>query len=168
MERTPDLTLTHVLERYQLLQSENEKLRKQTETDKLTGLGNLLALERRTHARDGWFVMADLNNFKHAQDSHPEGHAYGDRILREFAHFLQMITHTGRGFSNERVATRKGGDEFVIWCPKRYTARRIRNQIREWRSLDGKVSASAGLGKDLATADCTMYINKQDRRASRS
>lgn len=145
-----------------------ETLKMKTERDKLTGLANADLLEQRTSARGGFFILADLDGFKGAQDAHPEGHSYGDRILREFADFLVTITRTGRGRAADRVTARLHGDEFVVWCPTRHGARRIKHLIRMWRSLDGAVGASAGLGRDIDSADANMYADKERRRASRT
>lgn len=131
----------------------------QTETDRLTTLGNLVMLENRTSSRHGWFVMSDLNGFKKAQDGHVDGHAYGDRILREYATFLRGICRE----NEDRVAIRRGGDEFIVWVPKLAIATRVRDLINQWRSADGCVTASAGLGTDIETADAAMYQQKQKK-----
>lgn len=151
------LTSTVLLKRIEVLEEALEEARNVAETDQLTGLPNRRALERRTHARDGWFILADLNGFKRAQDAHPEGHAYGDRVLIEFAEFLDVSC---RSRFEDRVSSRLGGDEFVIWCPTRHGARMIKRRVRKWRSRDGRVGAAAGLGKTLEAADAAMYLNK--------
>jgi diguanylate cyclase (GGDEF)-like protein len=158
--RSYDLTATQLVDRIVLLEADRDRWQELAETDQLTGMANRFALERRTDAREGWFVVCDLDGFKRAQDAHPEGHAYGDRILREFADFLEGSTRTNRGKSNDRVAARTGGDEFVVWCPSRHGARRIKRLVRIWRSNDNRVGASAGLGKTLEAADAAMYLNK--------
>ena len=140
----------------QHLRVERDYWRELAETDQLTGLFNRFAFERRTHAREGWFVVCDLNNFKRAQDMHPSGHVYGDEVLRDFAMFLDSSTR-----DSDRVAARIGGDEFVIWCPTESGARAITERVRNWtRSL---VTAAAGMGKTLAAADAAMYNNKRTR-----
>lgn len=156
-----DLTVTSLLRRIEIIEADRDRWQELAETDKLTELPNRLALERRTHAREGWFVLCDLNGFKTAQDAHPEGHLYGDRILQEFADFLESSCRTGRGRSDDRVASRLGGDEFVIWCPTRHGARRIKKCVRRWRSSDGKIGCAAGMGKSLDAADAAMYMNKR-------
>jgi len=150
-----------LLERIAILEEERDHWERLATTDPLTGLGNRLALERRAGARDGWYVLCDLNGFKAAQDAHPDGHAYGDHVLREFADFLEGSTRTGRGRAADRVAARLGGDEFVIWCPTRHGARRIKERVRAW-SHDS-ITCSAGLGKNLEAADAAMYLSKKSR-----
>ena len=139
----------------------------QADTDPLTGLLNRRGLQRRTEGRDwGCYVVADLDGLKDAQDAHPDGHAYGDRILAEFTDFL--LTNTRKGDLRARVlmTARTGGDEFTVWCETREGARRIREMIRGWHSEDHQVVASAGIGRDAASADAAMFLNKQERRQS--
>ena len=136
--------------------------RLEADTDVLTGVLNNRGLIRRTRGRDwGWWVMADLNCFKLAQDAHEDGHAYGDRILVEFAIFLAEATRGQNGQRPGDIVGRKGGDEFLVWCETRLGARKIRDRIREWASRDGKVTSAAGFGEDPETADAALYIHKQ-------
>lgn len=160
MPAIDDLSATQLIERIQILEATAAHWQEQAETDQLTELPNRRQLERRTDARDGWFVMCDLAGFKNAQDTHPEGHQYGDRILQEFADFLEASTRTGRGRSQDRVAARLGGDEFVVWCPSRHGARRIKQIVRQWQSADGRVAARSGLGKTICAADAAMYLSR--------
>ncbi len=146
-------------------------LEKEVNTDPLTGLLNRRGLESKT--RDpglGWYVAADLDGFKSAQDQAGRGHAYGDDILLEFADFLTMNTRQhASAFTPPRhpdlLATRTGGDEFTIWCPTLNGARRIMRAIHHWGSHDGEVTASAGLGANMELADEACYIFKLVRAA---
>lgn len=148
------------------LNMEIKTLRRAAYKDTLTGLHNRRFLEERTKGRGGWHVLADLDGFKQAQDAHPRGHAYGDDILVEFAEFLLTEIRTGPGRNQDRVAVRLGGDEFAIWCPSKAGAERIRNVVRAWSSSDGAVGASAGMGRDIESADASLYFNKQARKAA--
>lgn len=149
-------TLRFLMNKIRELQEENETLRAQLESDPLTGLGNARALERLTEDRAGWYVMADLNGFKAAQDEHQEGHDFGDRILREFSRYLLQNTRRG-----DHVVVRRGGDEFVIFVPQKAAAKSIKHRIRVWRSgLSKKVTAAVGIGIDLTAADAAMYLDK--------
>ena len=135
------------------------------DTDELTGLLNRRGLLRRTQSRDwGWYVAADLDGFKAAQDANPRGHAYGDEILVEFADFLMMNTRQRDMRARDLLAARTGGDEFTIWTETRAGARRIKHAIREWSSKDGEVRASAGIGDTIETADGALYTNKLARK----
>lgn len=134
----------------------------EADTDSLTGLMNRRGLERRTRGRDwGFFVVADLNGFKVAQDSHPDGHLYGDRILVAFADFLLSNTRQRDDRARDLIAARTGGDEFALWCETRAGAKRIKEAIRAWHSDDRQVTASAGMGRDLEAADGAMYLHKE-------
>lgn len=137
-----------------------QTLEREAYEDSLTGLHNRRFVESRTRGRGGWFVLCDLDGFKRAQDGHPRGHAYGDEILVEFARYL--LTEA----QGERVAARMGGDEFVVWCPTKAAATRIRDGVRQWASADGRVGASAGMGRDMESADAALYIDKQKRKAA--
>lgn len=140
----------------------------EADTDALTGLLNRRGLDRRTKGRDwGWFVCADLDGFKAAQDANPRGHTYGDEVLIEFADFLLMNTRQRDMRARDLLAARKGGDEFAIWCETRTGARRIKEAIRKWSSKDGKVRASAGLGDSIESADGACYSDKLTRKGRR-
>lgn len=131
------------------------------DTDCLTGLLNRRGLQRRTLNRDwGFYVAADLNGFKVAQDGHPEGHEYGNRILVEFSDFIMDNTRQRDMRARDILASRTGGDEFTIWTETRAGARRIKHAIREWVSKDGKVTSSAGMGETASAADAACYLNK--------
>lgn len=143
------------------LEREREAAQRDAETDSLTGLFNRRGIERRRTARS-WYVACDLDGFKAAQDADPRGHAYGDDVLAEFAHYLREQT---RG--TDSVVGRVGGDEFLVRVDTKAGARRVRDLVRRWRSHDQKVSASAGMGADPEWADCSCYLDKADRRAGR-
>ena len=94
----------------------HEQLQVMSRTDPLTGLLNRRAFldeagRRLAHAtrtgRGAGVLYIDLNNFKAINDAF--GHGAGDRILRTVT---RVIADTGRGGD---VASRYGGDEFVIW-----------------------------------------------------
>lgn len=167
-----DLSRTVLMRRLSLLEVELAEsfatikaLEAKVYCDRLTGIGNRRFLEERTHGRNGWFVLVDLDGFKAAQDAHPDGHRYGDEVLREFAAFLLSTCRTTRG-QEDRVAVRVGGDEFVVWCPTHHGAKRIKALVRVWHSSDYTVTASVGLGRDMESADAAMYLDKQRRGAS--
>jgi diguanylate cyclase (GGDEF)-like protein len=84
-------------------------------TDPLTGVANRRGLEvaierdlnlaRRGDEQRG-FLVFDLDDFKRINDT--EGHAEGDRVLREFA---EMLVKTARVVD---IVARYAGDEFVV------------------------------------------------------
>jgi diguanylate cyclase (GGDEF)-like protein len=77
--------------------------------DRLTGLFNQAALEKRveqTEPFDGVVAVCDMDNFKDVNDRY--GHLVGDEILRNIGNLLQS------SIRHEDVAFRWGGDEFVV------------------------------------------------------
>ena len=154
-----------MMDRLRLVEEHRDCLLLEADTDSLTGLLNRRGLVRRTRGRDwGHFVAADLDGFKRAQDAHPDGHAYGDRILIEFTDFLLTNTRQDDMRAQDIMCSRIGGDEFMVWCETRVGAHRIRDIIRNWHSEDHQVTASAGIGRDTAAADAEMYMNKHIRK----
>jgi len=156
--------------RVEHLESELGAVRKELERDPLTGVGNRRALESRQDARRGWLVLADLDGFKAAQDAHPDGHGYGDEVLREFAGFLTrtMRQNPRAGSAPDHWVARHGGDEFAVWCPTKRGAQAIKARVRKWRSQCGAVGASAGMGQTMSAADAALYLNKSDRKAKQA
>ncbi len=152
----------------ELLRQEQERadlLMMDADTDSLTGLLNRRGLDRRTKGRDwGWFVAADLDGFKAAQDKQGRGHTYGDSILVEFADFLMVNTRQRANRARDILAARTGGDEFTIWTETRSGALRIEAKIRAWVSKDGEVASSAGAGQIIEAADVMCYEDKLDRK----
>ncbi len=156
------------MDAFQAIQDANDRadfLMMEADTDELTGLLNRRGLNRRTKGRDwGWFVAADLDGFKAAQDQQGRGHTYGDAILVEFADFLVKNTRQRANRSRDILAARTGGDEFTVWTETRTGALRIQKAIRAWASKDGEVTSSAGMSNTFEAADGALYTNKLARR----
>jgi diguanylate cyclase (GGDEF)-like protein/PAS domain S-box-containing protein len=85
-------------------------LRERSERDALTGSYNRRHLDVFESAHPptaAWAVInVDLDHFKSINDTH--GHEHGDRVLIEFAQFLQRHVREGD------AVVRTGGDEFVV------------------------------------------------------
>jgi diguanylate cyclase (GGDEF)-like protein len=82
---------------------------KNLDLDRLTGLLNQSALERRIESGGpfkGVVAVCDMDNFKSINDQY--GHLVGDEILRNIGHLLRSSVR------QEDEAFRWGGDEFVI------------------------------------------------------
>jgi diguanylate cyclase (GGDEF)-like protein len=155
----------------------SRRAREDALADSLTGLANREGLELRLeeewrrasrYERDLGLVMLDLDGFKQINDS--QGHMAGDRILRQAAAAI------GDRVRATDLASRYGGDEFVVLCPE--TADRglktLAEGLEETLARHG-IRASAGFtqrepsdssSKDLlARADAAMYRRKRESSA---
>jgi diguanylate cyclase (GGDEF)-like protein len=99
--------------------NKNEELEKLTITDHLTGLANRRYLFERLgeevarserHGHHLCLLMLDLDCFKHCNDT--RGHQFGDKVLQDMA---LTIVSTIRSMD---IASRYGGDEFIIILPE--------------------------------------------------
>jgi len=101
------------------LREANERLRRLSQTDGLTGLANRREFDRRLH--EEWqraqrrglplaLLMVDVDHFKHYNDRY--GHPAGDDCLRRIARLLQGCARR----SGDLVA-RYGGEEFALLLP---------------------------------------------------
>ncbi|MCY0878425.1 MAG: bifunctional diguanylate cyclase/phosphodiesterase [Firmicutes bacterium] len=89
-----------------------EELKRQADTDHLTGAGTRYAFRRflDQHALDqGVLLVADLDNFKVVNDAW--GHHVGDAVLQEVAYRLKAFLRASD------CLVRWGGDEFVVVMP---------------------------------------------------
>jgi diguanylate cyclase (GGDEF)-like protein len=183
-------TLPHErqIERLQVLASETgsrlgilestEQRDRQASTDGLTGLVNRRELENRAREllldhRPFAIAMADLDRFKELNDRH--GHDMGDQALRLFALVLQGDLRP------TDIASRYGGEEFVILLPETDVAEAQKTIERLQRSLADQIrktgflhftaswgvtdSESATTFRDIVTrADTLMYTAKRAGR----
>lgn len=152
-------------------------------TDGLTGICNRRyfferlesELERsRRYNRRIHILMVDIDDFKDYNDQH--GHQQGDRVLRDFAQYLQQQVR-----STDLVA-RYGGEEFVILMPESETeeavqlAERLRMQIeafmrsyskshKTWFTISVGIAGFPDHGTDvdalLRRADIALYNAKK-------
>ena len=153
----------------------SESLRRQADTDPLTGLlnrGGFLTAANREHAiaqRTGTpltLAVLDLDGFKQINDLH--GHGVGDRLLVDLSHCWQQRLRAGD------ILARHGGDEFVLLLPATSVqgAGAVLDRLREERLA---VRWSIGicewlpresLDKCLTRADAHLYGAKNAMRAS--
>jgi diguanylate cyclase (GGDEF)-like protein len=150
-----ELTLTRALEHNYLIR-ENKRLFAEVQrlaiTDPLTGLYNRHKLEEildseferaKRYDRPLCLIMADMDRLKEINDSH--GHFVGDEALKLVA---DAITTQSRKVD---IATRFGGDEFVVILPEinmqeayRF-AQRILNAVQTIENLPSPLSLSIGI-----------------------
>ncbi len=166
------------------VQALSDQLRDLADRDPLTGLYNMRAfydalggaIEQASAGKDEVsLVVADLDNFKHVNDS--LGHQFGDRVLIATAQaFAQTACTGGR-------AARLGGDEFALLLPgtSRADAVEIARVIEcalADVAIDGRRCAtigSFGVGTFphdgdsaqllFAAADSRMYSEKHSRKS---
>ena len=107
----PDVLLRRVANILQTVE-QIQGLKKDAETDKLTGLLNKASSEKNlAHLcknSSGALLMVDLDSFKLVNDIH--GHAMGDKVLINFADILRSAVR-----SSDMIG-RMGGDEFIAFC----------------------------------------------------
>jgi diguanylate cyclase (GGDEF)-like protein len=166
------------------VQELSDQLRDLADRDPLTGLYNMRAFYdalgsriegASSRASEVSLVVADLDNFKHVNDS--LGHQFGDRVLIETARVFAGVAGT------EGRAARLGGDEFALLLPGSSRAeaveiaRQIEADLRDVM-IDGRSCAtigSFGIGTFphdgesaqslFAAADGRMYGEKHSRKS---
>lgn len=90
-------------------------LRKERDTDKLTGLLNKAAIEEQIKDRlaqqhsQGALVLFDIDDFKHINDTY--GHIFGDRVIHQVAQCIRDV------MPQDSLCGRFGGDEFLLLLP---------------------------------------------------
>jgi diguanylate cyclase (GGDEF)-like protein len=159
-----------------------EKLRRQAETDPLTGLVNRYIFQARyrevvsdslNHGFASALVLIDLDRFKELNDTF--GHPAGDACLCEVAQRLR------RAFHDASLVARLGGDEFAIILRAPTNPIRIAHVLQQtvvmlsrphfWNGLRLEVGASIGaalVGRPhrrrivelFAEADAALYDAK--------
>ena len=113
--------LNHVVAKVRVSYYKNlelDKAESDADTDRLTGLANRRRLDQFLEAlvtvypddrKPFSLIMADVDNFKHYNDSH--GHQMGDSVFQGVAALLEKNVRRGD------LAARFGGEEFIIVMP---------------------------------------------------
>jgi diguanylate cyclase (GGDEF)-like protein len=161
------------------VQSRSRELESQANTDPLTGLGNLRALQRamanlidtqKRYQHPFGVLLMDIDGIKRINDSH--GHQAGDRVL------MQVGMSLRRSIRSVDTAARIGGDEFCVLLPQQELksaaklAARLATAIEEEVAAPGQPSISVSIGVAASpehgdeaeslvdTADRAMYRAK--------
>jgi diguanylate cyclase (GGDEF)-like protein len=169
-----EMALTRALERRRLIR-ENKRLFEENKrlavTDPLTGLSNRHKLqdvlssevERASrYSRPLSIIMIDMDALKSINDT--LGHAAGDKALRMVAGAIQ------RSIRKVDLATRFGGDEFVIVLPEAdadiaySVANRINQEVNTLRIDDKAIRISLGIAswKKIYTST-ELFIEAADK-----
>lgn len=165
------------------LQASRDSWREDALRDSLTGLYSRRSLEfwidhELPHEEAPIaVVMIDLDGFKDINDR--QGHEAGDRILVDFARFLQSVLRT------DDLAIRYGGDEFLLLLRKSDEAVSRSVMARLEETLAATLCANTALGISwgftlleppatrtlfeaaLRDADTAMYRMKESHRKGR-
>jgi len=151
----------------------SESLRRQADTDMLTGLLNrngFMAAALREHAiaqRSGnrlTLAMLDLDGFKQINDL--RGHTVGDRVLTDLGRSWRERLRAGD------ILARHGGDEFVLLLPATSPdgADAVLERLRDedlpvsWSVGIGEWLPGESLGECIARADADLYSVKNSLR----
>src|SRR5829696_5147323 len=137
----------------ELVRRRSRELESQANTDPLTGLGNLRALQRsmsqmlevqKRYGHPFALLLMDVDGLKRINDAH--GHQAGDRVLMQVAMSLR------RSIRSVDVAARLGGDEFCVLLPQQdlksaaKLAARLATAIEEEVAAPGEPSVSVSIG----------------------
>jgi diguanylate cyclase (GGDEF)-like protein/PAS domain S-box-containing protein len=155
------------------LQSENEQLRRVTQTDPLTQVLNRAAFERTLNEqvesvnRRGTrcsLILLDIDFFKSVNDTF--GHPVGDLVLKAFANLLVHYTRP------TDVVARYGGEEFALLMPDCNLAtaydraEHLRSEFPSLRlpELKGRaITASLGVTEiQLGDTDSTVVVRSDE------
>jgi diguanylate cyclase (GGDEF)-like protein len=111
-------------------------------------------------------ILFDIDNFKKVNDT--MGHTYGDCVLKDFATILK------ENCTENAMAIRYGGEEFVIVCFGESDAERLADSVRKIFEEKTSYTVSAGVAyfmdsctevsfqKLCERADFAMYLSKQN------
>ncbi|OEE65817.1 hypothetical protein A1OO_08380 [Enterovibrio norvegicus FF-33] len=157
------------------LKQKSETLSVLANTDALTGLRNRLGiyqeLEKHITSMDDrscTVLCLDIDHFKYVNDTY--GHDMGDKLLVSTAKIMRESASTSD------VIVRWGGEEFVIFCPKRnlaqasFLAERIRSAFESTAWSHGELLTcsigvssmrEASIAAMIADADDALYRAKQ-------
>ena len=156
---------------------EEDRLRREAQTDMLTGLYNKMTfkqlaedmLSEGTHA----LIIVDIDDFKNVNDTY--GHLFGDEVI------LTVASVVRDGFRSSDITGRIGGDEFAVFARDALDENVIGNRCRQITARlaeidypNGyRISVSMGIsfyprhGKDYPTlfshADAALYHLKKHR-----
>ena len=149
-----------------------------SETDALSGLLNRGGFERRATATIELaspasricLIMADLDHFKHINDSY--GHASGDRVIEVFSALLNDAV------GPDATVGRMGGEEFAVLLPGSSiddahvvgcsVAARFAEAVAQHDGLAIPATVSIGLAETVGSGDLGTLLAEADRALYRA
>jgi diguanylate cyclase (GGDEF)-like protein len=160
------------------VQARSRELESQANTDPLTGLANLRALQRalanlldvqKRYQHPFGLLLMDIDGLKRINDSH--GHQAGDRVL------MQVGMSLRRSIRSVDTAARIGGDEFCVLLPQQdlksaaKLAARLATAVEEEVAAPGdpRVTVSIGVASSPEHGDeAESLIDSADRAMYRA
>lgn len=150
---------------------EEDRLRRLSDTDDLTGLANRRKLTNRLeeelslcnrHGLPLSLMMLDLDHFKSINDTW--GHLQGDQVLRELAGLCREVLR------EEDLMARLGGEEFAVLLPltpeshARRLAERLRRRVAEhdFGVGRGRVTISIGIAEHRVGDSREILLQRVD------
>ncbi len=133
-------------------------------TDSLTGLYNRHAFDEkvsRFHQQEGHykscysFIFIDVNKFKIINDTY--GHRAGDQVLVEIANVLKT------NLRENDIATRFGGDEFILFLPFTKAADASLVAKRVTAAVRDVVSKICGFDVSISTGVAEGTLDEKDK-----
>ena len=123
--------------------------------DGLTGIlnrrgGDALINNCITNGVPGAFIIFDIDNFKHINDTY--GHQKGDEILKAVASCLLD------SFRKEDIVTRMGGDEFLVYAVRMVDRKYVESKLADVKQNLHSIVIDAQNG-DYATVSIGCAIN---------
>ncbi len=158
------------------LKVQNRLFRKQSLTDRLTGVYNRIKLDddinyaiKRKKRMKGDFsvIMLDIDNFKQVNDTF--GHLIGDLVLKTVCFLIK------KSIRESDIIGRWGGEEFLIICPDtgleggQILAERLRKRIAEYNFSEiGTIYASFGVAVHQGHEDTNTLLARVDKALCRA
>lgn len=142
-------------------------IEKERDSDPLTGLltkksARILTDTRLAAGGRGLFVIIDLDDFKHINDTY--GHLYGDEVIKKVADGIKANTR------RSDIASRFGGDEFTVFFPDmdlgagEEKAETILRALRAaFAGERGPVTCSIGVAQALPFGDYNRIFEQADK-----
>ena len=142
-----------------------KQIEQERDVDLLTGLYNRRGLESQLeklfmnpeNLGYGAIIMIDADGLKGINDKY--GHEEGDSYIRKIGNII-------KGFGmNESIASRQGGDEFVLVLYDYSSEEEVLNTIETLRYIQNNSTANLGNGQDIPlqfSFGYTTFMNRSD------